>query len=221
VYVWQPAIRIFHWVAAACVTVLFVTGFMITHPMVNAGTGGALSMGAIREVHFAAGYVFAVALVWRVFWFIRGNSFARSGFPCFWRGSWWRALIGQVREYLTYEFGAPPLGHNALAGLSYVAALFGLGAFQVVSGLALLGQSRPGGALDVLFGWTVPLLGGSFRTHMWHDLAAWGLCVFVIAHVYIVLLDAHQYRNGLIGAMFSGNKFQRLDDEEVEDRDDR
>ena len=67
----------------------------------------------------------------------------------------------------------------------------------------------PEGIIGSLTGWVLPLLGGSFRTHMWHHFLAWMLLVFFILHVHIVLLDSRQYRNGLIGSMITGYKFRR------------
>lgn len=211
VYVWQWPIRIFHWVLAAAIATLFVTGLLIAFPVFTA-TGEPFEvfvMGRVREVHFAAGYVFLIALVWRAYWFVAGNRHARSGVPMPWRRSWWRALWHQSREYLTLDFGAPPLGHNALAGLSYAVFVVGLGIAQVLTGFALLSESNPGGFWDRACGWVIPLLGGSARTHMWHHLFSWGFLVFVILHVYIVLLDDRQYRNGLVSSMLGGWKFRK------------
>ena len=51
------------------------------------------------------------------------------------------------------------------------------------------------------------MLGGSFQTRMWHHLFAWGFVFFAILHVYIVFYDAQQYKNGLVTAIVSGEKF--------------
>ena len=62
----------------------------------------------------------------------------------------------------------------------------------------------------------IPLLGGSFRVHMWHHLFAWGFLVFAILHVYIVLYDSVQFRNGLLTSMISGRKFYQKGDLDTE-----
>lgn len=218
VYVWQWGLRSFHWVAAAAITALFATGLMIAQPTLTA-TGepyDVFVMARVRQIHFAAGYVFAIAFVWRIYWFFAGNKYARSGFPYVWRADWWRKLVHQAWGYVKLDFGRPHLGHNALAGLSYVLFVGVLGLGEIVTGFALFSESSPGGAWDKLFGWVIPLLGGAFRTHMWHHLFAWGFLVFAILHIYIVLLDSRQYRNGLITAMITGFKFKQVDDDESE-----
>ena len=218
VYVWQFPIRAYHWVNALSLVVLFVTGLFIAHPVLT-GTGEAWQvfvMARFRQVHFAAGFVFLICFLWRVYWFFMGNRYARSGFPAVWRGSWWRNLVRQAFDYLKLDFGHVHLGHNALAGLSYAIFAFGLTLAQILTGFALYGQTNPGGIVDRWCGWVIPLLGGSFRTHMWHNMFSWGFLLFVILHVYIVLLDARQYRNGLLVSMITGFKFRRAKDQHDE-----
>lgn len=219
VYVWQWPVRVFHWVNAASITVLFATGLYIAHPVLS-NSGEAYDnflMARIRQIHFIAAYVFLVAFLWRIYWFWFGNKYCRSGFPYLWRPSWWKNLFGQAWGYLRGNFGRAHMGHNALAGLTYTIFAIGLGWAQIFTGFALYGESNPGGFWDTLVGWVIPLLGGSFQTHMWHHLFSWGFLVFVIAHVYIVLLDTRQYNNGLISSMIAGWKYRRAgehDDDE-------
>jgi len=65
-------------------------------------------------------------------------------------------------------------------------------------------ESNPGGFWDRLVGWVIPLCGGALRVHMWHHLFAWGFIAFASLHIYVVLFDSHQYKNGLISAIVSG-----------------
>lgn len=220
--VWQLPIRLFHWSFAASVMVLFVTGLYISNPWFTAGgkTDGYL-MGWVRSVHFIAAAVFTVAFMWRIVWFWIGNKYARSGFPFVWRVRWWRDLTRQLWDYIRLDFGTPHMGHNALAGLAYTLFAIGLGWGQIITGLALYGESNPGGLWDTLFGWALLFFGSSFQTHMWHHLFAWGFVVFVVLHVYIVILDDRQYHNGLISSMVSGRKFfrQKLADHQDREED--
>jgi len=219
VYVWELGIRAFHWINAAAMTVLFLTGLYISSPTFSSTSGPNATpmMALVRLVHFAAAFVFAVALAWRLYFFFFGNQYSRSGFPAVWRSIWWKQLTRQSLDYLRLRFGHPHLEHNALAGLSYALCVIGLGWLQVFTGFALYSESNPGGIMDRLFGWVLPLFGGSFRTHMWHHLFAWGFLAFVIVHIYIVFLDSRQYRNGLISSMITGFKF-RAREEDTDER---
>ena len=217
VYVWEAPVRLAHWVDAISIVVLFATGLLISQPQLSP-IGEPFDnfwMGRVREVHFIFAYLLTTSILLRVYWFLRGNRYARSGFPTFWRFSWWRAVFAQFLQYFRTARGRVDVGHNALAGASY-AAFFALALFQMLTGFALFGQVNRGGFWDRLTGWVIPLLGGSYQTQMWHHLASWGFVVFIILHVYIVIYDSRLYRNGLIDAMISGFKFYEKGDIESE-----
>lgn len=223
VYVWQLGVRLFHWVNAAALTVLFVTGLFIADPIFTSSgePTETFLMGRVRQVHFAAAFVFLVSFLWRMYWFWFGNQHARSGFPYVWRPDWWRDLFRQAGAYLRFDFGHAHLGHNSLAGLSYTLFVIGLGWCQILTGFAIYSQTNPGGFLDGLVGWVIPLFGSLVRVHVWHHLFAWCFVAFAIVHLYIVWLDSRQYRNGLIVSMITGYKFQRVDEGQEAPRDAR
>lgn len=70
-YVWELPVRISHWVNAACLIVLFLTGIYISHPIL-APSGEAYKnfvMGRVRQIHFISAMVFMVSFLVRVYWF--------------------------------------------------------------------------------------------------------------------------------------------------------
>jgi Ni/Fe-hydrogenase 1 B-type cytochrome subunit len=213
-YVWQFPVRLSHWVNAAALTVLFATGLYIASPVLapNGEAYRHFVMGRVREIHFIAGYALLFGFLLRVYWFWVGNNYSRSGFPLVWQGEWWTDLKNQAKQYLRLERGHIHLGHNALAGLAYTLFVILLGWVQILTGLALYSENHPGGFWDQLTGWIIPLLGGSYRVHMWHHMSAWGFLVFAILHLYIVMFDSHQYKNGLITSIISGFKFYEKGD---------
>ena len=213
-YVWQWPIRLSHWINAICIVVLFLTGEYIAHPQL-APAGEPYRhfvMGRMREVHFAFAFIFLISFLWRIYWFWMGNNYARSGFPFVWRASWWGDLARQARQYLSLRRGHVHLGHNALAGISYTIFVIGLGWLQILTGLALYSESNPGGFWDRVVGWVLPLFGGSYRTHLWHHTFSWLFLVFAIVHVYVVLFDSEQYKNGLLSSIVTGFKFYEQGD---------
>ncbi len=215
VYVWQLPIRLFHALNAVCVSVLFLTGLYMAHPfLISSGEAwNKFFMGWVRQIHFATAFVFTVNYAWRGAWFFMGNHYARTGFPAIWSKTWWRSLFRQVWLYLSLESGRPHLGHNPMAGTAYTVFVVFLGTLQIFTGFAVYSQVNPGGFIDSLVGWVIPLFGGPFQTLMWHHLFAWGFVVFVILHLYIIVLDSREFRNGLIGSMIHGYKFRRVSDE--------
>ncbi|MCZ2152150.1 MAG: Ni/Fe-hydrogenase, b-type cytochrome subunit [Bryobacterales bacterium] len=213
-YVWELPVRVSHWVNAVSVTMLFATGLYISDPILapNGEPYQHFVMGRARQMHFLFGYLLLFSFLLRVYWFYAGNNYARSGFPRVWKACWWKDVRGQGLQYLRLERGHVHLGHNAIAGLTYTIFVIFLGWFQILSGLALYSESNPGGFWDKMVGWLIPLFGGSFTLRMWHHTAAWGFVVFVIPHLYIVLYDDRQYKNGLISSMLAGFKFYERND---------
>ena len=208
-YVWQFPIRLSHWVNATAFTVLFASGLYMAHPVLapNGEAWRHFVMGRVRQIHFIAGYFLLFGFLLRVYWFYVGNNYSRSGFPRVWNADWWDDLRHQALQYLRLERGRVHLGHNALGGLAYTFFVIFLGWCQILTGLVLYSEDRPGGFWDHLTGWMIPLLGGSFGVRMWHHTLAWGFIVFAILHVYIVMFDSRQYGNGLITSIISGYKF--------------
>ncbi len=213
-YVWQLPVRISHWVNVLCIPTLFATGLYIANPQLspNGEAYKHFFMGRAREIHFLAGYLLLFSFILRVYWFYMGNNYARSGFPFVWRKAWWADLRAQALQYLRLDRGHVHLGHNALAGASYTFFVIFLGWVQIITGLALYGENNPGGFWDKLLGWVIPLLGGSYQTRIWHHTCAWSFVVFLILHLYIVLYDSAQFKNGLITSIISGYKFYERGD---------
>ena len=213
-YVWELPVRLTHWVSGLSILVLFLTGLYIGGPILAPAGEAAhhFVMGRVREVHFAAGLILTISFIVRIYWFWAGNNYARSGFPYVWRASWWREVFGEAVEYLKLRRGRAYLGHNALGGASYTVFVVLLGCFQIFTGLALYSETNPGGVLDHLCGWVIPLLGGSYKTHMYHHLVAWAFPIFVLAHIYVVIYDAVTLGNGLVGSIVSGHKFYQQED---------
>lgn len=216
-YVWEFPIRLTHWVNAISIAVLFLTGLFIAAPILMPGGEAAnhFLMGRMRQFHFAFGFALIIGVLLRIHWFFVGNNYARSGFPFFWRASWYKAVFQQVVDYMHLDRGHIHIGHNSLAGASY-AAFFAMCGFEGVTGLALYSESNPGGFWDNLLGWTIPLLGGSFRVHTWHHLVAWLIMVFVVFHLYIAVYDAYLYKNGLIDSIIAGSKFYEPGDHDAD-----
>jgi Ni/Fe-hydrogenase 1 B-type cytochrome subunit len=204
-------------VNAIAIFVLFATGLYIASPVL-APAGAAANhfvMGDVRLLHFAFGFALLIGVAIRFYWFFVGNNYARSGFPMFWKASWYKAIFQQMIAYTKLERGHVHIGHNSLAGASY-AAFFAMCGFEGLTGMALYSESNPGGFWDKLTGWCLPMLGGSFRVHTWHHLVAWLIMVIVLFHIYIVLYDVSLYRDGLVDSIIAGPKFVEPGDHDAD-----
>ena len=210
VYVYEAPVRIWHWINAASILVLAVTGYFIGKPLptVVGEASDHYVMGYIRFAHFAAAYIFAVGLIGRIYWAFAGYHHAREMFwlPIF-QKAYWQEVARMLRWY---AFIAPRpgryVGHNPLARL----AMFGFvwaSVFMVFTGFALYGEgAQMGSWQERLFGWVIPLFGQSLDVHNWHRLGMWAIVCFVMLHVYAAIREDIMGRQSIVSTMISGHR---------------
>lgn len=210
IYVWQAPVRIFHWINAAAIVILMVTGIYIGKPFVSAPIPEEASynflMGWVRIVHFLTAFVFTLNLLVRWYWVFKGNEYATSNLlkKEFWLGVW---------ETLKFYLFLPnkkkhDVGHNPLAQLSYW-IFIGLGSILVIiTGFYMFFEPQPQSMLAQLFSWVPAIFGNSFLIRSWHHLVAWGFMIFMIIHVYMAIRDDWISRNGTMSSIFTGYKHE-------------
>ena len=212
VYVWELPVRIWHWVMAACMLVLAITGYLIGSPLptLSGEASDHFMFGYIRFAHFAAGCLFAVFFVMRVIWIFMGNRFAREIFAvplAMFRAEWWRGMFDQGLYYLFLKPEARPWqGHNPLAAAGMF-FMYVLGAvFMILSGLALYGEGLGQGSwIFTLFtSWVLPLLGYSQNAHTLHHLGMWYLIAFTFVHLYMVVREDILSNETIVSTMVNG-----------------
>ena len=209
VYVYEAPVRIWHWVNALSITLLAITGYLIANPLPSmpGEASDHFVMGYIRFVHFAAGYVFAVAFLGRLYWALVGNRYSRQLFSLpFWRLSFWKDVFHEARWYAFLEHEPRKyIGHNPLAHLFMVAIITVGGLVMLTTGFALYAeQTGLGSWQDRLFGWLIPLMGQSQDVRMWHHWGMWIIVIFVMLHVYTAIREDIMSRQSLISTMISG-----------------
>ena len=212
IYVWEVPVRIWHWMMAASMVVLVITGYLIGTPLQSVGGEASNNylFGYMRFAHFAAGYVFAVFFLLRLVWVFVGNEFAREIFLVPVRmltRSWWRGLYQQIRYYMFLNRSAHPYqGHNPLA-MAAMFFMYVIGTvFMIVTGFALYGE---GAGYDnwrytVFSSWALPLFGGSQNTHTLHHLGMYWLIIFTIVHVYMVVREDIGSDETVLSTMVNG-----------------
>ena len=217
VYVWEAPVRLWHWVMMFAMFVLIATGFFIgvPPPTVPGEASENFLFGYIRFAHFAAGYIFAVFFVLRVYWAIVGNKFAREIFIVpfsLLTAKFWKGLINDVLFYLyvkkepgSYE------GHNPLAAVAMF-FMYLLGAvWMILSGFALYGEGAGMASWQFRFftSWLQPLIGDSQQLHTYHRLGMWYLIIFSLAHMYMVVRQDVFTKETIISTMVNGWRVQK------------
>lgn len=218
IYVYQTPVRLWHWINAACIVVLCVTGYLIGKPLPSVGgeASAHFAFGYVRLVHFAAGQILVIFLLLRILWAFVGNHHAHQLFlPPFWSGKWWREVLHEVRWYAFLEKTPKKyVGHNPLAQLAMF-WLFLLPLLNAVAtGLALYAE---GEGIDStwyrLFGWVFVLYGESMTVHTIHRLTMWVIVWFSIIHTYLAIREDIMSRQTLVSTMISGWRYFKEDNE--------
>jgi Ni/Fe-hydrogenase 1 B-type cytochrome subunit len=211
-YVWEAPVRLWHWIMALCMVVLWGTGYFIGSPLPSVGGEASdhFIMGYIRFAHFAAAYIFACLFLFRIYWAIVGNKHAKEIFlvPLYMlTAKWWKGFFRVVGHYV---FIRPKndwhYGHNQLA----MAAMFGMfvlgAAFMIVTGFALYGEGlgQNSWAFRLFSSWVIPLFGQSQDVHTWHHMCAWYLFWFTMVHLYFVIREDITSGLTVVSSMING-----------------
>ncbi len=207
IYVWEIPLRLAHWTIVLSMIVLAVTGFYIGAPFIPAPGEAYYNyiMGGMRFAHFVAAFFLAAAFILRVYWFIVGNEYSRftGVFP-----ATRDRIYGFWRQFLYYTFLSNKrphyVGHNPIAGLSYVAIYF-LIFLQGLTGLALYAETNPGGLWWTLFSWMFAIA----PNNVWrlvHHILMWIFIVFFAVHLYLGGLNDILERSGIISSIVTGYK---------------
>jgi Ni/Fe-hydrogenase 1 B-type cytochrome subunit len=202
---WSILLRLFHWMFALSIVFLVTTGFYINNPWTNTMIEGSASfpMATMRYIHYLAAYTLTAAVLIRLFLYIFGNAQERV----------WdilpitkRNLNNLKSTLLNYTYISddhdPRLGHNILAGLTYLLT-FIAAVFMVISGFYMLYPEAP-----VWAKWGVMIFGSQQSARFIHHLLMWWFMIFAVAHIYLCIWNDCKEPEGLISSIFTGAKFK-------------
>lgn len=209
--------RLWHWVNALAVILLFMSGLNISnaHPRLYWGQAGFARAEAWLELPRFPGwatipnyYSLSGARDWHVlFSLVLGLSLlafmvaalinrhmqrdifarAREWSP----GNIWRDIV----EHLRFNFDHGGGKYNILQKIAYSGVILVLLPLMILTGIVM----SPGGEAALPF--LTDLFGGRQSARSIHFLAAWGLCLFFFVHVALVLVSApiRQLRDMITG----------------------
>ena len=205
-YIFSPFLRIFHWIMVASILILFVTGLLITKPMLVSSTEPnytILSMDLIRDIHFVTAFLFTASFILRIYGFIinKGDRLL----PRFWEGHYYSEMVEVALHYMLLKPHHSPFLRNPLARTSY-AGLYVMVAIEIITGFAMYLMANPSSFFGTLFGWTNILVGSEMMAHYIHHYVAWLIIVFALGHFYMVLRAEFMEGESEVSSMFSGKK---------------
>ena len=202
-YVWELPVRLAHWLIFFSIVILAGTGYYIGNPFF----AGHLVMARVRTVHLYASIVFTLSVLVRVYWAFAGNRYARwselipvsaERLRSLWKATLFYTFLS--REPVEYA------GHNGIAGLTY-AFIFGVYFVMIATGLALYQVYAPVGSPLRVFAFLIPLFDGLQITRLIHHIGMWVILLFMVVHVYFVVLYSTVERMGIFDSILSGFKF--------------
>lgn len=216
-YVWQLPVRIFHWTNALAITVLIITGLLISHPpgiISSAEASEQFWFGYIRKIHFMSAYVMVAVMIMRIYWAFKGNKYSnwKVFVPFDKKGllSVWKTLkidIFLQNEEKTKSNTNIHTGHNDVAAVSYLAMFF-LALLMIFTGFGLYADNATW-FFPKMFAWVPEFLGGDRYARDLHHIAMWAFILFSVVHVYLVFFHDWLEGRGESSAMISGYKFVR------------
>lgn len=185
--VWDPLVRIFHW--------LLVLAFTIAY----------LTEDEWMTVHVWAGYTIIGLLVFRVIWGFIGPRHARFADFIYRPGT----VLHYMRDSLHLR-AKRYLGHNPLGGMMVLALLVFL-ILTTLSGLFAYAVDEQAGPLAGIAP-SLSFLSGEAWEEM-HEFFANFTLFLVFFHILGVLMESFIHRENLIKSMITGQK--RIDSEKV------
>ena len=210
VYVWQLAVRFYHWINAASIITLAITGYIIGNPpALQSSSEASLGywFGTVRFIHFVAAFVFFFNFLIRIYWGFAGNRFAKWDQFIPHKASQWREILHVLCLDILQICTKPikSIGHNALAGLTYFLTFLAF-LFQAITGFGMY-SAMSDTWLPNMFSWIVPMMGGDFAVRQWHHAMMWFFIIFSMIHVYLVFYHDYVEGRGTISSMAGGWKF--------------
>ena len=211
VYVFQLPTRVFHWINVLCVAALSVTGYLIGDPPAIQHSTEAYTLnwfGICRYIHFTTAWIFLVNWIFRIIWgFFLGNRWETwQNFIPTTKAKWIEIrdilmqdiLLAQNKQHVS-------IGHNALAGFSYMLLLL-ITILIIITGYGLYMGISDSWVVTVI-GWPSTWLGNEMFVRFLHHILMWVIIVFSMVHVYLVFFHDYVEGRGETSSMISGWKF--------------
>jgi Ni/Fe-hydrogenase b-type cytochrome subunit len=198
--------RLWHWLNALCLYVLFSSGLGIfnAHPRLYWGQLGAnfdqpwlekarfgswltlpaqYDLAMSRRWHLSFALIFAFALLAYMLWSLVNRHIVRD--LAFRKGELKPRHVWQdVKDHARLRFptGVAATRYNVLQKASYVGVIFVLLPLIILTGLTM----SPG--MDAAWPWLLDLFGGRQSARSIHFIVAWLLALFFVVHILMVLL---------------------------------
>lgn len=205
VYVWQYALRLFHWGMVISLAVLSFTGYYIQAPFIVGQVQHPFLMAGFRFTHELFGMILIALFLLRVYLFFQGNYWVRWRQYIPLKAAQYKEMIHVMRFYLFLRPKAvSKIGHNSLAAFSYF-GIYCLLLVEIVTGLVMYNVLSHSPFLTFFLGW-IPRVVNIQTLRLIHFLIMFIFIAFFIFHIHIAMLISREEKRGLMDSIFVGWK---------------
>jgi cytochrome b len=179
--IWDPGVRLFHWLLVAVVSTALVTGLFAPRNWLN--------------LHLAAGAAIGALVTFRILWGCLGSTYARFA-------SFAVSPAAIADDLAGLAAGRRPtyFGHNPLGSLMTLALLVILTLIVVTGVVTLAGVDKQG---PMAFATSYAT---GKATQRIHQALAYGLIALIAGHLSGVAYESAHGHAGLVRAMLTGEK---------------
>lgn len=203
-----------HWIRVLSIIVLIATGFYIAVPFITPGVNAEPTNflnAEFRAVHQIFGFVMISMFIGKTYYFffaVKNKGEIKSFKDIFNLKNW----LNQIGYYLLIS------KHPKLSGAYNVIQLLAYFIFYVattgliVTGLILYVHNYHNGLGGLLYDpmrYLEVLFGGVAAVRELHHLLMWGVILFVVGHVYMVVFNAVYGKEGTVDSIFSGYRWKK------------
>lgn len=212
VHVWELPVRFMHWIIVGSIGVLAVSGIVIANGNMGLLIDHPDGMNLNRAIHAGAGYIFGLAVFARIVWMFIGGRYTRwtNFLPV---SKERRAGFVETLKYYALIKKEPmsEAGHNPMAGFAYFVVYF-LMVVQTITGIVMVGMDRQGGFLWNMSHWILAVVPNPLIRFAHHAIM-WILGIFLIQHLYSMVLVDMEENSGIVSSMVTGVKMLTVEEE--------
>ena len=212
VHVWELPVRFMHWIIVGSIGVLAVSGIVIANGNMGLLIDHPTGMNINRAIHTGAGYIFVLAVIARIIWMFIGGRYTRwtNFLPV---SKERRVELLETAKYYAMIKKEPisEAGHNPLAGFAYFVVYF-LMVIQSITGIVMVGMDRQSGFLWNISHWILAYVNSPILRFVHHGIM-WVLGIFLIQHLYSMVLVDIEENSGIVSSMVTGIKILPIEEE--------
>jgi len=205
-----------HWIRVLSITILIITGFYLSVPYiipaVNAEPTNFIN-AEYRAVHQIFGFIMISMFIGKTYYFFFSakDKMEINSFKDLFNLKNWMNQVG----YYLFLTKHPNLtgAYNVVQLMAYLIFYIATSGL-ILTGLILYVHNYHDGIGGLLYGsmrTIEAMFGGMAAIRELHHVLMWGVILFIVGHIYMVVFNAVYGKEGTVDSIFSGYRWKRKD----------